>query len=64
VTDTDRIYTTENDVALDLIAALDMYDGSFGAEETTIDKIGEGERGTVVIVLSNGDEYRLTVRAI
>lgn len=55
---------TEFDVALDLVAALDMYAGTFGSDETVIDTIGPGERDTVVVSLSNGQEYRLTVREI
>lgn len=62
MTNTGTIHTTEHDVTLDLIAALDSYDGLCGSEDTTITTIGEGQRDSIVIVLSNGDEYRLTVR--
>jgi hypothetical protein len=56
--------TTEADVALDLVAALDMYDGLMGSETTSIESVGPGERDTVVLVLTNGDTYRLTVRQV
>jgi hypothetical protein len=56
--------TTQRDVALDTVAALDMYTGAFGSESTTIEKVGEGERDSVVVVLSDGSQYRLTVREI
>jgi hypothetical protein len=35
-----------------------------GGETTTIETVGEGPRDSVVVVLSNGDEYSLQVRAI
>ncbi len=57
-------HTTERDVSLDLLAALEMYGGLCGSEETTIESVGPGERDTIVLVLSNGDEYRLTVRLV
>ena len=59
------IYTTVRDVTLDVVAALDMYSGLLGGEDTRIEKVGPGARDeSVVIVLSNGDEYRLTVEMI
>jgi hypothetical protein len=45
-------YTTENDVAHDVLAALDMYTGLMGSEGTV----------TLKLTLSNGDEYLLRVR--
>ena len=57
--------TTEHDVALDVLAALEMYEGSCGSEATTIDDVIEsGERkDTLIVTLSNGDSYWLQVRA-
>lgn len=55
--------TTENDVTLDILAALDMYEGTCGSEETTIDDVAPGERdGTIALTLSNGDVYEIQVR--
>ena len=58
--------TTEHDVTLDLVAALDMYTGLMGSEETTIETlVAESRVGTryhtVVMTLSNGDVYHLDV---
>jgi hypothetical protein len=56
--------TTERDVAHDVLAALDMFSGAVGSEETVIDQLDlvSGSRNGVVITLSNGDRYELTVR--
>jgi hypothetical protein len=56
--------TTEKDVSLDVEAALDMYEGTMGSETTTIEKIALDARDNIVLVLSDGSEYRLTVRQI
>lgn len=57
--------TTVRDVTLDVVAALDMYEGLMGGEDTSIERVGPGERDeSVVLVLSNGDEYRLRVDLI
>lgn len=55
---------TERDVALDVVAALDMYDGLCGSEETSIESVGPGENDTVVVLLDNGQQFRLQVREI
>jgi len=60
----EEVTTTESDVALDIVAALDMYAGTCGSEETTIKLVGPGERDSIVIELSNGDTYRLQVRRV
>jgi hypothetical protein len=56
--------TTEKDVTLDLIAALEMYAGTMGSDETVIDEVAEGERNTVRVTLSNGEVYELRVRNV
>lgn len=63
--DTD-VTTTEHDVALDVLAALEMFAGTVGSESTTIDSITEvrGTHATLTIALSNGDKYALRVRAL
>jgi len=53
---------TERDVALDLVAALDMYEGLMGSEETTIETIDIADRDKVSITLDNGQRFTLTVR--
>ena len=58
------IETTEKDVVLDVIAALDMYAGSIGNDNVVIDAVDEGERETIVLTLSNGDRYELRVREV
>lgn len=56
--------TLTSDVVYDLVAALDMYAGSFGSDETAIDTVEQGERDSVLVTLSNGDRYELRVRPI
>ena len=56
--------TTEHDVVLDTVAALDMFAGSFGADNVVIDNVEEGERNTVLVTLSNGEKYELRVREV
>ncbi len=58
------ITATVTDTAYDLAAALEMYDGTFGSETTTIESVDVGERDSVVVQLSNGQQYRLQVREI
>lgn len=60
----ENIETTESDVNLDILAALESYDGLCGSESTTIESIAPGEHDSIVIVLSNGNEYRLITRRI
>ena len=60
----ERVHTSERDVTADLLAALEMYDGLCGSESTTITSIAEGQRNSIVLVLSNGDEYALQVRLV
>lgn len=58
------IYTSERDVALDLVAALEMYEGLMGSDETSIEAVEPAERERVIITLDNGDKYELTVREV
>jgi hypothetical protein len=61
-TSTEPRYTTERDVALDLVAALDMYSGLMGSESTSIELVGPSHRDdALVIQLDNGDTYELRV---
>ncbi len=53
---------TERDMALDLVAALDMYEGLMGSEETIIDSVEALDRERVQITLNNGQSFTLTVR--
>lgn len=63
--DSDTIYTTEKDVAYDTLAALDMFVGSFGSDETVIEDVFmQSTDSAVIVVLDNGDRYELTVRSI
>ena len=59
-----EIFTTEDDVALDVLAALDYFGGLVGGEATTIDElqISPDDRATILLTLSNGDKYELRVR--
>lgn len=57
--------TTVRDVTLDVVAALDMYDGLLGGEDVSLERVGPGARDeSIVLVLTNGDEYRLNVEII
>ena len=59
--------TTTRDVAADTVAALDMYTGLYGSGETTIESVRPeftrtgGLTDSLVVKLSDGSEYRLTV---
>jgi len=57
---------TESDVCLDILAIIDEAPAGrlVGGEETTIQSVGSGERDSIVIVLDNGQEFRLQVRRI
>jgi hypothetical protein len=54
--------TTQHDVALDTVAALDMFAGSFGADNVVIESVEHHKGDTVRVALSNGDVYDLRVR--
>lgn len=56
--------TTLSDATLDVVAALDMYAGGFGAEDVTIDKAEGAGDHRVRVTLSNGDVYELRVAAV
>lgn len=57
--------TTESDVALDTVAALDMYAGAFGSEGTTIEAVDTTDDArTVRVTLSDGAVYELRVRQV
>jgi len=58
--------TTEKDVTLDVIAALDMYEGMIGDGGVIIDQVNESPDGqnTVRLWLSNGEVYDLRVREV
>jgi len=58
--------TTEKDVTLDVIAALDMYEGSIGDDGVIIDEVNESPDGqnTVRLWLSSGEVYDLRVREV
>ena len=58
--------TTEEDVTLDVIAALDMYEGMIGDDGVIIDQVRESPdgRNTVRLWLSNGEVYDLRVREV
>jgi hypothetical protein len=57
--------TTEKDVALDILAALDMFAGSVGDDGVVIDEVTESAdaKATLNLTLSNGDRYEIRVRA-
>lgn len=64
MTDTDDI-TTEKDVALDTVAALDAFDGLFGSGSTHVKYVGPTRRDNVIRVeLDNGDVYELVARQV
>ncbi len=58
--------TTQQDVALDILAALEMYTGLCGSETTTIEKMETvteyRNQDSFTVILSNGDEYTVAVR--
>ena len=58
--------TTSYDVAHDLLAALDMYAGTFGSEGTVIDELAlvGGSTNGVVVTCSDGSRYQLTVEEL
>lgn len=58
--------TSALDVALDLVAALDLYDGLFGGDDVTIEVVAQStnDRESVTVTLSNGDRYELRVREV
>lgn len=57
--------TTVRDVALDAVAALDMYQGDFGAENVTIEEVLQnGRSDTFSVRLSDGSLYRFEVEQI
>ena len=59
---TQAALSTTHDVVLDTMAALDMFTGAFGSEETTIDGVTETARDRLEVTLSNGEVYELRVR--
>lgn len=54
---------TVKDVALDLVEALNAYEGDFGADGVEIDHALASARDTVQITLTNGEVYTLTAEA-
>jgi hypothetical protein len=62
---TQEDFTTESDALLDLVAALDLYVGGFGAESVTIDKVEPHDRSTSALVTcSNGDVFEVRLRRV
>lgn len=57
-----ELVATERIVALDIVAALDMYEGLMGSDETTIGEIEALDRERVKLTLSNGQVFTLAVR--
>jgi hypothetical protein len=59
----EEIFTTEHDVALDVLAALEMYAGTCGSDETEIESVIETNvTNTLLVTLSNGDTYTIQIR--
>lgn len=58
--------TTELDVTLDTVAALDMFQGTFGSDTDVIESVEQSalDRCTVIVTLSGGDKYELRVREV
>lgn len=54
---------TLSDVALDIVAALEMFGGDFGADGVHIASVTATGRETVLVSLTNGEDYELTVEA-
>ncbi len=47
---------------LDLVAALEMYEGTFGTETDVISEVYPSENGCVTVTLTNGESFILRVR--
>ncbi len=57
---------SEEDATLDILAALDMYQGSFGEIATAIADLYEDttKTNTLVVELINGQKFSLQVREV
>jgi hypothetical protein len=63
VTTTNR-YSTEYDVTLDVLAALEGWAGLCGGEAIYVERVDEktDATNTLVLTLDNGDRYEVRVR--
>lgn len=62
----DKDSALERDVALDTVAALEMFGGTMGSDETVIESVDTlaGDGCTVVLTLDNGQVFHLQVREV
>jgi hypothetical protein len=59
----EEIFTTERDVALDVLAARERSAGTCGSDETEIESVIETNvTNTLLVTLSNGDTYTIQIR--